>query len=76
MEESLVEIRKRALKKTPFGRYRPCFLTLDKDFMNIYYPLLEKKAHITIGEFRQALDEYERKYNKIVYPELSRNCQT
>ena len=71
MEEPLVEIRKRALKETPFGRYRPCFLAVDRDFMNFYYPLLEKKAHVTIDEFRQALAEYERKHNKIVYPELS-----
>ena len=61
--------------ETPFGEYRPCFLTQDKDFMNIYYPLLNTKklgeAHITIDEFRTALRDYEKKKGSQVYPELS-----
>lgn len=69
-EEPLAEIRKRALRKTPFGRYRPCFLTQDEDFMNIYYSLLEQKTHVSIEEFRKALKDYEKKHNKVVYPEL------
>ena len=69
-EEPLAEIRKRALAKTPFGRYRPCFLAMDKDFMNIYYPLLERKTHVSLEEFTHALKEYEVKHNRLVYPEL------
>ena len=68
--EPLSEIRKRALKKTPFGRYRPCFLALDKDFMNIYYPLLDKKAAISIEELGQAISEYEKRRGIVLYPEL------
>ena len=70
MEEPLDKIRNRALKETPFGRYHACFLADDMDFMKIYYPLLEKKPHISINEFRSALLEYESKNNKIVYSEL------
>lgn len=69
-EESLADIRERAIKKTPFGKYRPCYLAMDDDFMNIYYPLLEKKTHITLDEFNCALNEYEKKHDKVIYPEL------
>lgn len=69
-EESLNSIRERALKESPFGRYRPCFLTMDKDFMNVYYPILEEKGHINLDEFKQALRKYEKTNNKHVYSEL------
>jgi len=69
-EESFSAIWKRALKETPFGRYRRCFLTMDEDFMNIYYPLLEKKNWISIEEFRSALRSYENHQGKKVYSEL------
>jgi len=65
-EETLAEIRERAIRNTPFGEYRPCFLTLDKDFMNIYYPLIDKKAHITLEEFCSAMESYENKRDKII----------
>lgn len=71
-EEPLAKIREKALKKTPFGRYRPCFLTMDKDFMNVYYPLIDRKKHVTIEEFDNALSEYEKKQGRIIYPELRR----
>ncbi len=72
-EESLAAIREKAIQQSPFGEYRPCFLTLDNDFMNIYYPLLEKKQHVSLEEFREALKEYEKKHNKVVFPELHKD---
>ncbi len=69
-EESLADIRNRALKETPFGEYRPCFLALDEDFMNVYYTQLERKSHLNINEFSHALRQYEKKHDKVVYPEL------
>lgn len=68
--EPLQQIRERALRETPFSKFRPCFLTMDKDFMAVYYPLLERKPYITIDEFRSALTEYEKKHGRVVYPEL------
>ena len=70
MEESLKTIRDRAFKKTPFGRYHPCFLASDKDFISIYYPMLENKIHISVDEFRGALKNHEKACGKVVYPEL------
>jgi MoaA/NifB/PqqE/SkfB family radical SAM enzyme len=70
-ENSLEKIRDYALKESPFGVRRPCFLTMDQDFMNIYYPLLEAKGSVSLKEFRQALRDYEKKHNKKVYSELS-----
>jgi len=70
-KEPFAAIRERALKKLPFGKYRPCFLTMDKDFMNIYYPLLEKKNWISCEEFRAALKDYEKKHNRKIYPEIN-----
>ncbi|MBF0358317.1 MAG: radical SAM protein [Magnetococcales bacterium] len=70
MDEPLDKVRDNALKKTPFGAYHSCFLADDPDFMNVYYPLLEKKPHFSIEEFNEDLDEYEEKNNKVVYPEL------
>jgi len=70
MEEPLAVARERGLKETPFGRYHACFLADDPDFMNIYYPALEKKGSMTISEFRQVLAEYEKQNNKTLYPEL------
>lgn len=70
-EEPLAVIRERALKKSPFGKYRPCFLTMDKDFMKVYYPLLEEKRWVNLEEFRQALHDYEQRQNKIVYPDMT-----
>ena len=73
-KESLKAIRDRALKGSPFGKYRRCFLTQDQDFMNIYYGLLHEKkdgnAYISLNEFRKTLSAYEKKENKIVYSEL------
>lgn len=69
-EEPLKKILHRAIKESPFGRYRPCFLTRDPDFMNVYYPLLEDKGYVTLEEFKVALRDYEKKHNKKVYPEL------
>lgn len=71
LEEPLATIRERTLKESPFGKYRCCFLTQDKDFMNIYYPILENSPHITLKEFRDELRKYEKENNKKVYPELS-----
>ena len=70
MEEPLEVIRNRAFKETPFGRYHSCFLADDRDFMNIYYSLLEKQSHISIEEFQGALQRYEKEKNRIVYSEL------
>ena len=70
MEEPLKAIRDRAFKETPFGRYHSCFLADDRDFMSIYYSMLQKKSYISIEEFRTALREYEQKHNKAIYPEL------
>ncbi len=70
MEEPLKVIRDRALKHTPFGRYQACFLAEDPDFMEIYYGLLGTHNHISIEEFRESLDRYEKQHHKTVYPEL------
>ncbi|MBF0138158.1 MAG: radical SAM protein [Magnetococcales bacterium] len=70
MEEPLKVIRERALKNTPFGAYHSCFLADDRDFMNVYYPLLKRQPHFTIEEFRADLKKYETENNKVVYPEL------
>lgn len=69
--ESFSAIREKALRESPFGKYRPCFLTMDEDFMNIYYPLLDKKNWITLEEFHSALKKYELENNKKVYPEMN-----
>ncbi|MBF0179301.1 MAG: radical SAM protein [Magnetococcales bacterium] len=73
MEKPLKEIREQAFKTTPFGDYHACFLADDRDFMNVYYPLLQKKPHFTVQEFRDDLRIYEEKNNKVVYPELRNN---
>ncbi|MCP4764543.1 MAG: radical SAM protein [archaeon] len=65
-DESLKEIRQKALKNSPFGKYQTCFLTMDNDFMNVYYPLLEKKRHITIEEFNYAFKTYKENHKKII----------
>ncbi|MBF0118045.1 MAG: radical SAM protein [Desulfobacterales bacterium] len=74
LEEPLAVIRERALKKSPFGRYHCCFLAEDRDFMNVYYPILSEKrkgeGYMRIEEFLSSLKEYENKNNKILYPEL------
>ncbi len=70
MEEPLKVIRERAVSETPFGRYHACFLADDPDFMEIYYGLLKKQSHISIQQFREALRQHEKKYNKKVYAEL------
>ena len=69
-DESLAEIRKRALKTTPFNKYRPCYLTMDNDFMNVYYDLVDKKPHVDMDEFNNALKDYENKHNRRVYPDF------
>lgn len=69
-EESLQDIRERAIKQSPFGKYRPCFLTQDEDFMNVYYPLLETKGSVSLEEFNKELKKYEDQKGKKVYPEL------
>jgi MoaA/NifB/PqqE/SkfB family radical SAM enzyme len=70
-EESFTAIRARALRQSPFGQYRHCFLTRDKDFMKIYYPLLEEKGWISLEEFREALRKYELQSGRKIYPELN-----
>ena len=70
MEEPLQVVRDRALKKTPFGAYHSCFLADDRDFMNVYYPLLERKPHFSIQEFNDDLHKYEQDQGRVVYPEL------
>ncbi|MBM3294938.1 MAG: radical SAM protein [Candidatus Aminicenantes bacterium] len=69
-EEPLAAIRERALRESPFGRYRRCFLTRDPDFMNVYYPLLEERGWVSLEEFRKALRAYEDEKRTVVYPEL------
>lgn len=71
--ESLASIRERALKESPFGKYRPCFLVQDKDFINIYYPMLEQKGSVSLNEFKDELKRYEQRNDKIVYPELNQD---
>lgn len=71
MEEPLAVSRDRALKNSPFGRYHECFLAVDRDFINIYYPALEKKGYMNLEEFNTAVKKYEKEHNKVVYPELS-----
>ncbi len=73
-DEPLAIIRERALKITPFAKYRPCYLTMDKDFMNVFYPLLKNKPYVKIEEFVKALSDYEVKNNKIIYPELHKEA--
>lgn len=75
-EESLKSIRERSLTESPFGKYRPCFLTKDEDFMNIYYPLLKERGNMTLDEFRTALREYEKTNDKEVYQELCGSCSS
>jgi len=70
-EETFAAIRARAIKESPFGQYRPCFLTMDEDFKKVYYPILETRGWVTLDEFREALREYERETGKKVYPELN-----
>ena len=65
----MADIRKKALKNTPFSKYRPCYLTMDNDFMNVYYDLVNKKSHVSIDEFNNALKEYEAKIKRRVYPD-------
>lgn len=52
--QSLRDIRERALRNTPFNRYQPCFLSMDREFMSFYYNLLQDRACITINEFEKA----------------------
>ncbi|MBF8273155.1 MAG: Antilisterial bacteriocin subtilosin biosynthesis protein AlbA [Magnetococcales bacterium] len=70
MEYPLKTIRDNALKKTPFGAYHSCFLADDRDFMNVYYSLLDRKPHFSIKEFNEDLYQYEQENEKVVYPEL------
>ena len=72
MAEPLKVARERGLKETPFGRYHDCFLADDPDFMEIYYTKLEQQGSMTIAEFREALDDYEKKTGRIIYPEISK----
>lgn len=73
-DEPISLIRDRALKDTPFGgKYMPCYLTMNPDFMNIYYPLFEGNRHISIDQFRDALEEYERKHNKVLFPQMKKS---
>jgi len=70
-EEPFAAIRARAIRESPFGRYRPCFLTMDEDFKKVYYPILESRGWVTLDEFREALRAYERETGRKVYPELN-----
>ncbi len=67
MEEPLEKARGRALEKSPFRFYNPCFLADDPDFMNIYYPLIDAKKHVTLDEFMEAVTAYEQKHGKTLY---------
>ena len=69
-DEPFKVIRERALVESPYGKYRKCFLAEDEDFINIYYPLLEKNGHVSLGEFTNELKNYELKHKKKVYEEL------
>lgn len=73
LEEPLKVIRDRALSKTPFGRYHSCFLADDRDFMKVYYSLLDKKKSVSISEFSLALHKYERENNKQLYSDHQQN---
>ena len=54
-EESLAEIRDRALKIKWWGTYwARCLTAIDDEFMNIYYPLVEKYGFPTLGAFLEA----------------------
>ena len=74
VDEPLKKVRDRGLYESPFGRYQQCFLTQDEDFMEIYYPMLEKKqkaeSYISLKDFRDELENYEKKHNKVVYPHM------
>ncbi len=69
-DEPLSVIRERGLERTPFGRYHQCFLAQDKDFMNVYYPLIDGKHHVSINEFISALEKYEAEVGRKIYPEI------
>ncbi|MFC2157499.1 radical SAM/SPASM domain-containing protein [Acidobacteriota bacterium] len=58
--ESFKDIRERSMRETPFGKYCPCFLVMDPDFMNVYYPLLEQNKWISLEKFQNAQKEYEQ----------------
>ena len=68
--ESFKAIRERALKESPFSRYHRCFLTMDKDFMNIYYPLLEKKNWVSLEELREGLKNCESCHDTKIYQDF------
>ncbi|MBI5558970.1 MAG: radical SAM protein [Deltaproteobacteria bacterium] len=70
LEEPLAKIREKGLR-SPFGLYNPCFLADDRDFMAIYYPLLEKKGHVSLDEFMGAIKVYEKEKGRILYPSMS-----
>ena len=72
IEEPLAVIRDRAIRNSPFGSYHACFLADDEDFMNIYYPMLERRGNVDLGEFMGAMRDYERRTGKNLYDDLSR----
>lgn len=69
--EPFKKIRERALKESPFGKYHRCFLTMDKDFMSIYYPLLEEKNWVSLEEFQEALKDQETRHKAKMFQELN-----
>ncbi len=62
--EPLALIRQHALTGTPFSTFSPCFLTLDRDFMDMYYPLMEDKSYIALEEFKEAFRKMQKKEGK------------
>ena len=74
LDEPLKKVRDRGLYESPFGRYQQCFLTQDEDFMKVYYPMLENKdkaeSYISLGDFRDELEKYEKETGKTVYPHM------
>jgi len=54
-EEPLKVIRERGLKTKWYGHYHnECLTAMDKDFMNVYYPLIEEKPLITLEELTKS----------------------
>ncbi|MBF0428970.1 MAG: radical SAM protein, partial [Magnetococcales bacterium] len=80
-DKPLKDIRDKVLNESPFGQPNNCFLTLEPDFMNVYYPMLESKGkishagdtHISLDEFNEGLKQYEIKNKKVVFPNSYQN---
>lgn len=56
-EETLKDIRNHGLASKWYGHYhQECLTAVDKEFMDIYYPLIEKSPLITLEELDSAKD--------------------